>query len=122
MGTAVIVEAVRTPIGKCNGSLSGMHAAELLGAAQRGIVERSGIDPALIEQLAGGCVTQPPATCSISAGSRPDRSTMPRWAAPSISAACMPERLPLRLPIGVRTASTMMAVPMANASLPSARY
>jgi acetyl-CoA C-acetyltransferase len=58
MGAAVIVEAVRTPIGKRNGSLSGMHVAEILGAAQRGIVERSGIDPALIEQLAGGCVTQ----------------------------------------------------------------
>ena len=58
MGTAVIVEAVRTPIGKRNGSLSGVHAAEILGAAQRGIVERSGIDPAVIEQLAGGCVTQ----------------------------------------------------------------
>jgi acetyl-CoA C-acetyltransferase len=58
MGTAVIVEAVRTPIGKRDGSLSGMHAAEILGAAQRGIVERSGIDPALIEQIAGGCVTQ----------------------------------------------------------------
>src|SRR6266699_1376339 len=58
MGTAVIVEAVRTPIGKRNGSLSGTHAAEILGAAQRGIVERSGIVPALIEQLAGGCVTQ----------------------------------------------------------------
>ena len=58
MGRAVIVEAVRTPIGKRNGSLSGMHAAEMLGAAQRGIVERARIDPALIEQLAGGCVTQ----------------------------------------------------------------
>ncbi|HEX5189229.1 MAG TPA: steroid 3-ketoacyl-CoA thiolase [Streptosporangiaceae bacterium] len=58
MRRAVIVEAVRTPIGKRNGSLSGMHAAEMLGAAQRGIVERAGIDPALIEQLAGGCVTQ----------------------------------------------------------------
>src|ERR1700757_4920519 len=58
MGTAVIVEAVRTPIGKRNGSLSGVHAAEILGAAQRGIVERSGLDPALIEQVAGGCVTQ----------------------------------------------------------------
>ncbi len=58
MGTAVIVEAVRTPIGKRNGSLSGMHAAEILGAAQRGIVERAGLDPALIEQAAGGCVTQ----------------------------------------------------------------
>src|SRR5258708_9459767 len=58
MGTAVIVEAVRTPIGKRNGSLSGMHAAEILGAAQRGLVERAGIEPALVEQIAGGCVTQ----------------------------------------------------------------
>ncbi len=58
MGTAVIVEAVRTPIGKRGGSLSGLHAAEILGAAQRGLVERSGIDPALVEQVAGGCVTQ----------------------------------------------------------------
>ena len=58
MGTPVIVEAVRTPIGKRNGSLSGMHAAEILGAAQRGLVERSGIEPALVEQVAGGCVTQ----------------------------------------------------------------
>jgi len=58
VGTAVIVEAARTPIGKRNGSLSGMHAAEMLGAAQRGLIERSGIDPGLIEQVAGGCVTQ----------------------------------------------------------------
>jgi acetyl-CoA C-acetyltransferase len=58
MGTAVIVEAVRTPIGKRNGTLSGLHAAELLGAAQRGLVERAGLDPALVEQIAGGCVTQ----------------------------------------------------------------
>src|ERR1700689_513673 len=58
MGTAVIVEAVRTPIGKRNGTLSGLHAAELLGAAQRGVVERAGLDPSLVEQVAGGCVTQ----------------------------------------------------------------
>jgi len=58
MGAAVIVEAVRTPIGKRNGSLSGMHAAEILGAALRGLVERSGIEAALVEQVAGGCVTQ----------------------------------------------------------------
>jgi acetyl-CoA C-acetyltransferase len=58
MGTAVIVEAVRTPIGKRNGSLSGLHAAEILGAAQKGLIERAGIDPGLVEQVAGGCVTQ----------------------------------------------------------------
>ena len=58
MGTAVIVEAVRTPIGKRNGGLSGLHPAEILGAAQRALLERSGVSPALVEQIAGGCVTQ----------------------------------------------------------------
>ncbi|MEV4316602.1 steroid 3-ketoacyl-CoA thiolase [Actinocrispum sp. NPDC049592] len=58
MPRPVIVEAVRTPIGKRGGWLSGLHAAELLGAAQRAVVERSGIDPHLVEQVAGGCVTQ----------------------------------------------------------------
>ncbi|HET9896616.1 MAG TPA: steroid 3-ketoacyl-CoA thiolase [Streptosporangiaceae bacterium] len=58
MGNAVIVEAVRTPIGKRNGSLSGLHAAEILGFAQRGLLERASVDPALVEQVAGGCVTQ----------------------------------------------------------------
>jgi acetyl-CoA C-acetyltransferase len=57
-GQAVIVEAVRTPIGKRGGWLSGMHAADLLGAAQRALVERSGIEPGMVEQVAGGCVTQ----------------------------------------------------------------
>ncbi|AUH67131.1 MULTISPECIES: steroid 3-ketoacyl-CoA thiolase [Gordonia] len=58
MGVPVIVEAVRTPIGKRNGWLSGLHAAEILGAAQRGVVERAGIDPGLVEQVVGGCVMQ----------------------------------------------------------------
>lgn len=38
--------------------MSGLHATEILGAAQRGILGRAGIDPALVEQVAGGCVTQ----------------------------------------------------------------
>ena len=58
MGTPVIVEAVRTPIGKRGGWLAGLHAAELLGAAQRAVVERAGVDPAVVEQVLGGCVTQ----------------------------------------------------------------
>ncbi|MDG3011492.1 steroid 3-ketoacyl-CoA thiolase [Rhodococcus sp. D2-41] len=58
MGNPVIVEAGRTPIGKRNGWLSGLHASEILGAAQVGVLERSGIDPALVEQVIGGCVTQ----------------------------------------------------------------
>lgn len=58
MGNPVIVEAVRTPIGKRGGWLSGLHATEVLGAAQCAAIERSGIDAALIEQAIGGCVTQ----------------------------------------------------------------
>jgi acetyl-CoA C-acetyltransferase len=58
VGTAVIVEAVRTPIGKRRGALSGLHPAEILGQAQSALVERAGIEAAEVEQMAGGCVTQ----------------------------------------------------------------
>jgi len=58
MTQAVIVEAVRTPIGKRRGALSGLHAAQLLGAAQVELIKRSGIDPADVEQIFAGCVTQ----------------------------------------------------------------
>lgn len=58
VGSPVIVEAVRTPIGRRAGWLAGLHAAELLGAAQRALVDRAGIDPADVEQVVGGCVTQ----------------------------------------------------------------
>ncbi|HTZ10443.1 MAG TPA: steroid 3-ketoacyl-CoA thiolase [Acidimicrobiales bacterium] len=58
MARAVIVEAVRTPIGKRNGWLSGFHAAEILATAQVEVVKRAGIDPADVEQIVGGCVTQ----------------------------------------------------------------
>lgn len=58
MGTAVIVEAVRTPIGRRRGALAGVHPAELLGHAQTAVLERAGLDPAEVEQVAGGCVTQ----------------------------------------------------------------
>jgi acetyl-CoA C-acetyltransferase len=58
VGTAVIVEAVRTPIGRRGGTLSGLHAAEILGSALAALPDRAGIEPALVEQVAGGCVTQ----------------------------------------------------------------
>ncbi len=58
MAQPVIIEAVRTPIGKRNGWLSGLRAADLLGAAQTEVVKRAGIDPASVEQVVGGCVTQ----------------------------------------------------------------
>ncbi|MFC4001023.1 steroid 3-ketoacyl-CoA thiolase [Prauserella oleivorans] len=58
MGSPVIVEAVRTPMGKRNGWLAGLHAAELLGFAQAALLDRAGIDPGLVEQAIGGNVTQ----------------------------------------------------------------
>ena len=58
MAQPVIVEAARTPIGKRNGRLSGMHAADILAAAQVEVVKRAGLDPSDVEQLIGGCVTQ----------------------------------------------------------------
>src|SRR2546421_7415780 len=58
MGQPVIVEAARTPIGKRNGVLSGMHAADILAAAQVEVIKRAGVDPAEVEQVVGGCVTQ----------------------------------------------------------------
>jgi len=54
----VIIDAVRTPIGRRNGGLSTLHPAELLGLAQKAIIERNGIDPAIVEQVVGGCVSQ----------------------------------------------------------------
>ncbi|HEX4248679.1 MAG TPA: steroid 3-ketoacyl-CoA thiolase [Pseudonocardia sp.] len=58
MGTPVIVAAARTPIGRRRGVLSGVHAAELLGVALRGVLDRAGLAPELVEQVIGGCVTQ----------------------------------------------------------------
>jgi acetyl-CoA C-acetyltransferase len=58
MTDVVIVEAVRTPIGKRKGGLSTLHPADTLAAALRAVVERSGIDPGLVEQVVAGCVSQ----------------------------------------------------------------
>src|SRR5438094_10327006 len=58
MAEPVIVEAARTPIGKRNGWLAGLHPTELLSAAQIEVVKRAGIDPSDVEQIIGGCVTQ----------------------------------------------------------------
>jgi acetyl-CoA C-acetyltransferase len=58
MGRPMIVEAVRTPIGKRNGWLAGLKPQALLAAALNGLVDRSGIDPSIVEQVFAGCVTQ----------------------------------------------------------------
>ncbi len=58
MRDAVIVEAVRTPTGKRNGGLSGMHSADLSAHVLRTLAERSGLDPALVDDVIWGCVSQ----------------------------------------------------------------
>ena len=58
MPEPVIIEAVRTPVGKRNGWLAGVHPAELLGFAQAEVIKRSGIDVNEVEQVVGGCVSQ----------------------------------------------------------------
>ncbi len=55
---AVIVEAVRTPIGKRKGALAGWHPTDLLAHALTALLERSGVDPEQIDDVIGGCVTQ----------------------------------------------------------------
>ncbi|HEV7762102.1 MAG TPA: steroid 3-ketoacyl-CoA thiolase [Acidimicrobiales bacterium] len=58
MSEVVIVEAVRSPIGRRGGGLSSLHSADLLAAVQTALIERSGIDPAEVGQVVGGCVSQ----------------------------------------------------------------
>ncbi|MEU6731037.1 steroid 3-ketoacyl-CoA thiolase [Nonomuraea wenchangensis] len=58
MSTPVIVEAVRTPIGKRAGWLAGLKPQQVLATALNGLIERSGLDPAAVEQVFAGCVTQ----------------------------------------------------------------
>jgi acetyl-CoA acyltransferase len=60
MPDAVIVEAVRTPVGrgKPNGALAHVHPVDLLAHTLRALVERSGVDPALVDDVIGGTVDQ----------------------------------------------------------------
>ena len=58
MAEPVVVEAVRSPIGKRNGWLSGLHPTKVLGPTLRELIDRTGIDAAEVEQVVGGCVTQ----------------------------------------------------------------
>ena len=58
MAEAVIVEAVRSPVGKRNGGLSGVHPAELSAQVLNGLAERAGIDPGIVDDVIWGCVMQ----------------------------------------------------------------
>ncbi len=58
MRDAVIVEAVRTPVGKRNGGLSGVHAADLSAVVLNALAQRTGLDPSTVDDVVWGCVSQ----------------------------------------------------------------
>ncbi len=58
MAEAYIVGAVRTPIGKRNGGLAGVHSADLAAHVLRELVQRTGVDPAAVDDVIMGCVSQ----------------------------------------------------------------
>lgn len=57
MSEPVVVEALRTPIGRRGGGLAGTHPADLLAVPLRAVLDRAGVEPDDVEQLVGGCVT-----------------------------------------------------------------
>lgn len=58
MTDVVLIDAVRSPIGRRNGGLASVHPADLLGTVMRELLDRSGIDPSQVDQIVGGCVSQ----------------------------------------------------------------
>ena len=58
MAEAVIVDAIRTPMGKRNGKLSGFHPADLAGEVLKALSDRNDLDPALVDDVIMGCVMQ----------------------------------------------------------------
>ncbi|MGW0688405.1 steroid 3-ketoacyl-CoA thiolase [Streptomyces sp. NPDC002754] len=110
MAEAVIVEAARTPVGRRRGVLSGLHPAELLGQAQKGLLERAGLAPDVVEQVVGGCVTQ--------AGEQSNNVTRTAWlhsglphatACTSIDCACGSSQQAVHLIHGLIAAGTIDA-------------
>src|SRR3979409_1842805 len=58
MRETVIVEAVRTPVGKRNGGLSDVHSADLSAIVLNALMERAGVDPDVVDDVVWGCVSQ----------------------------------------------------------------
>src|ERR671931_1019526 len=58
MAEALIVEAVRSPIGRRNGTLASVRADELAAQVLSGLAERAGVEPGAVEDVQMGCVTQ----------------------------------------------------------------
>jgi len=65
MKEVVIIDAVRSPIGRVGGSLSSIRPDDLLADVLKGLIKRTGIDPALIEDVYAGCGNQPVKTIEM---------------------------------------------------------
>ena len=81
MRDAVIVEAVRTPVGKRDGGLADVHPVDLSADVLNALVDRTGVDPSLVDDVVWGCVSQ--------VGDQ--SSNVARFA---VLAACWPETVP----------------------------
>ena len=105
MADVVIVDAVRTAVGRRNGSLSPLHANDLLGAVQRAVLDRTGVSPDAIEQVVGGCVGQ--------VGAQSSNVTRNAWLAAG---------LPLEVPastVNVQCGSSQQATTLAHGMVAS---
>jgi acetyl-CoA C-acetyltransferase len=99
----VVVDAVRTPVGRRDGSLAGMHPADLLATALDALVARTGIDPAAVGQVLGGCVGQ--------VGAQSSNVTRTAWLAAG---------LPLEVPattVNVQCGSSQQALTLAHGAV-----
>jgi acetyl-CoA acetyltransferase family protein len=108
MRDAVIVGAVRSPIGKKNGKLSGIHPTDLLGEVLKGLLERTGADALQVDDVAGGCVTQ--------AGEQGVNVTRNAWIA-----AGLPWDVPATT-IDRQCGSAMQAIAFVSASVQAGHY
>src|SRR5207245_9235822 len=89
MPEPVIIEAVRTPIGKRNGRLAGLHPTEILAAVQTEVIKRAGIEPAEVGQIVGGCVAQAgEQAANVASNARPSTVAPYTVAATTIDSQC----------------------------------
>ena len=110
MDEAVVVDAVRSPMGKGRpgGALSGLHAVELLAQTISGLLARTGVDPARVDDVVTGCVSQ--------AGEQSGNVGRMAWLA-----AGLPEHVPA-VTVERKCGSSQQAVHFAAAGIMSGQY
>src|SRR3954463_805984 len=108
MREAVVVEAVRTPVGRRNGAYAGIHPVELAAAVLTALVERTGIDPARVDDVILGCVS--------AVGDQAANTTRNAWLA-----AGLPEEVPATT-IDRQCGSSQQAVHFAAQGVISGAY